>query len=565
MIGSAEIEVPDLSVYDVLRTTAGAHSHNIAYEYLGHAVTYKEFLEYVDDLSLHFRKMGIREGDRVTISLPNCPQALVSFYALNRIGAISVMVHPLSSKNEIEFYIKDSGSKMAITLGKFCDNFPKIGSIEGFQTLIVTSPVDTMPFIVGKLMQARYKDSRTPKVRLGSGTVPWKKMMRDDVDHVSKDMPEVTADMPASILYTGGTTGWNKGAVHSSRSFNAAAYGMVELSGLLGEGDTMLAELPMFHGFGLCTCVHLPICIGLRIILVPTFTIDSLCKTIVNKRINFIAGVPTLYKKFVDNEHLSNTDLSFLKGLFCGGDFMSMEAKERVDSFLAEHGCTTKIRIGYGCTESLSATAITPKNGERPGSVGVPIPGLDYKIVRIDTVDEVSDGEEGEICMCGPSVMRGYHNNTAETENVLKLHDDGRTWLHTGDVGCIEDGCIYFRYRIKRLIITSGYNVYPNQIEEVLNRHPLIDSSCVIGIPDNLRGSRVRAVIVLKKGAEATQDIQKSIMAFVKDNISAYAKPREYAFVKSLPMTKLGKVDYRCLEESAASESGTDQSSSSRM
>jgi len=549
MIESASIELPDLSVYDVLRKTASEHPRNIAYEYLGHKESYRSFLSQVNDLSLRFRKMGIYRGDRVIICLPNCPQAMVSFYALSRIGAISVMVHPLSSPNEIEFYIRDSGSKMAITLGKFADNFPKIGSVEGFQTIIVTSPVDMMPKVSGKIAQLLYKDARMPKGSLGFGMVRWKKMMSDSVEYVATDVPHVRADEPASILYTGGTTGKNKGAVHSSTSFNATAYGMIDLSGVLGEGTKMLTEMPMFHGFGLCTCVHLPICIGLTCILIPTFTLDSLCKTIVKERVNFIAGVPTLFEKLIGNKHLVKADLSFLKGIFCGGDSMSVESKARVDAFLKEHGCTTNIRIGFGCTECLTAVAITPKTEERPGSCGVPIPGFKFKTVAIGTTEETGVGEEGELCINGPSVMFGYYNNQNETSNVLKQHDDGQVWLHTGDIGCIDkDGFIYFRYRLKRIIITSGYNVFPNQIEEILSQHPLVDSSCVIGVPDVLRGTKVKAVIVLKKGVEKTEETFNSITAFVKNNTSAYAKPREYDFVDSLPKTKLGKVDYRKLE-----------------
>jgi len=548
VISTEPVDVPQISAYEVLARTAKISPSNIAYEYLGHKETYSSFKNQVDDLSLRFRKMGVLRGDRVAISLPNCPQALVSFYALSRLGAVAVMVHPLSSKNEIEFYIKDSKAKMAITLGKFTENFPKIGSIEGFQTLIVTSPVDMLPWINSGVAQLLYKDARMPKGALGFGMVRWEKMMKDSVEYVTRDMPNVGVDDPLAILYTGGTTGRNKGAIHTSRSFNSTSMGMIELSGVLGEGTTMMAEMPMFHGFGLCTCVHLPICIGLRIILIPTFTLDLLCKTIVKKKVNYIAGVPTMFEKMIENKHLQNADLSFIKGIFCGGDAISIESKAKVDEFLAEHGCKTWIRVGYGCTECLTATALTPKFLSRPGSVGVPIPGFKYKIVSPGTFDEVPDGENGEICLCGPSVMLEYSGQKSETDNVLKKHADGNTWLHTGDGGYIDDGFIFFRNRIKRIIITSGYNVFPSQVEEILNHHPLISASCVIGIPDAMRGAKVKAVIVLKDGVDKSQETINSIKQHMVDNICSYAKPREYEFVDSLPRTKLGKVDYMKLE-----------------
>jgi long-chain acyl-CoA synthetase len=331
--------------------------------------------------------------------------------------------------------------------------------------------------------------------------------------------------------------------------------GMIELSGVLGEGTTMLANMPMFHGFGLCTCVHLPVCIGLRIILVPTFTLESLADIITKKQVNYLAGVPTLFEKLFVDEYLRNKDLSFIKGIFCGGDSISIDSKARIDKFLKDHGCGTFIRLGYGCTECLTATAITPKFEERPGSVGVPIPGFAFKIADVETAAEVPDGETGEICINGPSVMMEYYNNPEETAMTLKTHDDGKVWLHTGDVGTIKDGFIYFTNRIKRIIITSGYNVYPSQIEHVLNQHPYVDSSCVIGVPDPLRGTKVKAVLVLKPGIEQSDEVMDSISQYVKETTSAYAKPREYEVVDSLPRTKLGKVDYRALE---AKECGTE-------
>jgi long-chain acyl-CoA synthetase len=280
----------------------------------------------------------------------------------------------------------------------------------------------------------------------------------------------------------------------------------------------------------------------------PTFTLDSICETIVKKKVNFLAGVPSLYEKMIGNKYLKDADLSFMTGMFCGGDSMSIESKKRFDAFMAEHGCKRKLRIGFGCTECLTATAITPKFEERPGSVGVPIPGHSYKIVDPDTCEEMPDGEDGEMCICGPAVMLGYYNNPKETEESIRIHDDGNRWLHTGDIGCIDNGFIFFKSRIKRIIITSGYNVYPSQIEEILSQHEAVELSCVIGVPDQFRGMKVKAIIVLKEGFEPTDETKESIASFVKKNVSSYSKPREYQFVDSLPRTKLNKVDYRALE-----------------
>ena len=261
-----------------------------------------------------------------------------------------------------------------------------------------------------------------------------------------------------------------------------------------------------------------------------------------------------MYEKMIDNKYLVNANLSFLKGMYCGGDSMSIESKARVDEFLMKHGSERRVKIGFGCTECLAATAITPKFDERPGSIGVPIPGFSYQITKIGTTEEAPDGEDGEICIYGPSLMDCYYGRPEETAEVLVKHDDGKIWLHTGDVGYIDDGFIYFKNRIKRIIITSGYNVYPSQIEGILSRHPAVDISCVVGVPDEKRGSRVKAYVVLKGGVPKDDETLESIKSFVKENIAAYAKPREYVFVDSLPRTKLKKVDYRKLEQGILTE-----------
>lgn len=546
MIERPPIEIPELSIYEVLKSTSEQYPQKIAYEYLGQKVSYKALIESVDDFSLRLRALGLDQGDKVIICLPNCPQAVITFYAASRLGAVAVMVHPLSSSNEVEFYVRDSGAKIAVTMSMFADKFPPINDV--FNTLIISSAVSTQPFIRRCIAKTLSKQARLAKIERND-YVLWKTVMRMDISKVDRSMPKVGIDDDAAILYTGGTTGKNKGTVHSSRTFNVTAFGMIDLSGIYGLGENMLAEMPMFHGFGLCTCFHLPFCIGLKCIIMPDFTLDSICRTIVKKRINFIAGVPSLFEKIITNKHLQNADLSCLQGLFCGGDSMTVEAKARVDAFLKEHNCPTVIRIGYGCTECLTATCISPKGEERPGSIGVPIPGHKFMIAREDSDEECPDGEDGEICICGAAVMSRYLNNEEETAGVLRKHSDGNIWLHTGDVGCINDGFIYFKNRIKRIIITSGYNVYPSQIEGLLSTHPLVESSCIIGVPDNSRGMRVKAYIVLKEGNTPTDEVKESISNFVKSKVSSYAKPREYEYVTELPLTKLRKVDYRELEK----------------
>ena len=545
------VDVSDKSLYEVLTESVKFRPHGPAYSYLGLTVDYTEFLSQVDRISLCFRKMGVAEGDRVMICLPNCPQALISFYALNKLGAISVMIHPLSSAPEIKRYIEDCRSKIAITIGKFVDIFPAITEDSILRTLIVTSPVDPLPAFKAAIAKLIKEEARVPKLRKGSGMVGWKEFQRSDVSSVDLAFPKVLPDDPACILYTGGTTGTNKGAVHSNRSFNTSAMGMVSASNLQeSDGTKMLANLPMFHGFGLCTCFHIPVFMAVECVLMPTFSIDLICETIKKERINYIAGVPNLFEKIADNGSMKDADLSPIAGVFCGGDSITSESKKKFDQFLKDHGSSTFMRVGYGSTEVLAAVSLTDRYVESTGSCGLPLPGFSIEIVGFDTEEEVPVGEYGEICVSGPSMMLRYLNNEKETAEVLKKHNDGKVWFHTGDAGYMDEGGhLYYVNRIKRIIVTSGYNVYPYQIENILNDCKAVRESCVIGVPDKQRGERVVAFIVLEDGFTRTEKLEKSIADHVAENIVAYARPREYRFVDCMPKTKLFKIDYKQLEK----------------
>lgn len=312
----------------------------------------------------------------------------------------------------------------------------------------------------------------------------------------------------------------------------------------------MLAVMPMFHGFGLGVTIHAMLANGGRCILVPRFTPETYAKDIVKHRCNFIAGVPTLYEALLRQPSMDGADLSCLKGVFSGGDSLSVELKKRFDKWLADHGATIKVREGYGTTECVTASCLTPMHLYKEGSIGQPFPDTYYKIVDVGTNIEVPYGQEGEICISGPSVMLGYLDQPEETANTLRKHGDGRIWLHTGDLGIMdEEGFIYFKQRIKRMIITSGYNVYPSQLENILDGFESVQMSCVIGVPDPYKMQKIKAFVTLKAGYEPTEETKQSILAYCKKHIAKYAMPYDIEFRDSLPKTLVGKVAYRVLEE----------------
>lgn len=304
--------------------------------------------------------------------------------------------------------------------------------------------------------------------------------------------------------------------------------------------------MPIFHGFGLGICIHTVICAGATAVILPQFDVNTFDKLLKKYKPNIIAGVPTLYEALLRNPKIDEMDLSFLKCAISGGDSLSINLKKKVDKFLQEHNAKCQIREGYGLTECVTGSCLTPKENYKEGSIGIPYPDTYYKIVIPNTHTKLNYGETGEICLSGPTVMLGYLNEPKETGHTLQLHEDGLVWLHTGDLGSMdEEGFIYFKQRLKRMIISSGYNIYPQVIENVIDSHPDVLYSTVIGIPDDYKGQKVKAFIVLKNGINPTDDVQNSIKEHCSKNIAKYAMPKEFEYRDSLPKTLVGKVAFR--------------------
>ncbi len=550
----AHIEYPRKTIYQMVESAAQTYPKLNAYEFMGKATTYETFLKKIDQVARALLAYGIEKGDRVTICMPNSPQAVDMFYALNRIGAISNMIHPLSAPGEIKFYLNFSHSKAVLILDQF---YPKIAQIEEEleqdTKVIVATVKDELPFPLS-VGYALTQGRKIPKLPKKGNYILWKDFLALAAKY-KKALPSQPMQYTdgASILYSGGTTGTTKGILLSNLNFNALALQTIAASGFAPiNGLKMLSVMPVFHGFGLGIGIHTPLIAGACCILVPQFTVKTYAELLVKKQPNIIPGVPTLFEALLRAENLEHADLSFLKGVFAGGDSLSIELKKKVDTFLKAHNASVQIRQGYGLTECVTASCLTPKDYHRIGSIGVPFPDTYYKIVKPGTTEEVDPNIEGEICVSGPSVMLGYVDNPEETENTLRRHTDNRVWLHTGDLGHMdEDGFIYFRQRIKRMIISSGYNIYPGQLENILDGHEKVLLSCVIGVKDPYKIQKVKAYVVLKPGIEPSDAIKQEILEYCKKHIAKYAMPYDIEFRSELPKTLVGKVAYRVLEEEA--------------
>lgn len=526
----------------------------IAYDFQGSSTTYKEFIKQVNACAKSFKSLGIKEGETITICMPNTPQALIAFYAANVIGAMTNMVHPLSSANEIEFYLSDSNSALCLTVDFNYEKLETVRNTYPLKHLVITSIGD----VLSPVMKVGYQLTKGRKIKKVPENAPvfwWNHFMKMGESFGGEYRAERSGSDPAVTLYSGGTTGKTKGILLSNLNFNALSAQIVATNPMFKPGDKMLAVMPVFHGFGLGVSIHSMLANGGRCLLIPQFNAESYAALLKKLQPNFIAGVPTLFEGLLRIKSLDGVDLGCLKGVFSGGDSLPAELKKRFDKFLADHGCKVQVREGYGTTECVTASCLTPLTEAREGSIGIPFPDTYYKIVAVGTENEVPYGEEGEICLSGPTMMMEYVNHPEETRNTLKKHTDGLTWVHTGDLGKMdEDGYIYFRQRIKRMIVTSGYNVYPGQIENILDTHEKVHLSCVIGVPDPYKMQKIKAFVVLRPGIQATDTVKEELLAHCKKNIIRYAVPYDIEFRESLPKTLVGKVAYRVLEEEEAAK-----------
>lgn len=538
------------SMWEAVRNIAHRYPNYIAFDFMGSTTTYAKFEQEVYVCAKALRAIGVKPGDRVTICMPNCPQTVIMFYAVNLMGGIANMIHPLSSENEIEFFINHSKSVCALTMDMFYGKFEAIRkNLKTLKTLVIARIPDALS-VPMKAGYALTQGRKVAKIPADAPILRWNEFIKKGKAYIGEYMATVKREDPAVILYSGGTTGTTKGILLSNLNFNALKEQIIATNPIFKPGDKMLAVMPMFHGFGLGVTIHSMLANGGRCILVPRFTAETYAKDIVKHRCNFIAGVPTLYEALLRQPRMAGADLSCLKGVFSGGDSLSVELKKRFDAFLADHNASIQVREGYGTTECVTASCLTPLHLQKEGSIGQPFPDTYYKIVDVGTNIEVPYGTEGEICISGPSVMLGYLDQPEETANTLRVHGDGRVWLHTGDLGTMdEDGFIYFKQRLKRMIVTSGYNVYPSQIENILDGFESVQMSCVIGVPDPYKVQKVKAFVMLKPGYEPNEETKQNILAYCKKNIAKYAMPYDIEFRESLPKTLVGKVAYRVLEE----------------
>ncbi len=542
-----EVDFPRCSMYESVVNAAKQYPNEIAYDFMGYTATYKKFTEQIDQCANALATMGLKKGDCITISMPTSPPGIICFYAVNKLGAVASMIHPQSTESEIEFYINISKSKFALTMDMFYETFKKAADKTDLETLIISKIQDYLPFTKSILFWVA-KGRKIPKIPTGDGVVMWKDVILGSRDP-EVPVADVDPDELAVILYSGGTTGSPKGIMLSNYNFVTQGMMCAQWVGMNEKFADMMAMLPIFHGFGLGVCVNAALMNGGKSILVPMFEAELAAK-LMKKRPNYIIGVPTLFEALNKNETFNKADLSCLYACFSGADTLPRAVKERFESIVQRQGGNVKLLEGYGLTEAVTAIMAMPIGEYREGSIGIPFPNMLVKIVNRGTMEEAEVGEEGEICVNGPAVMMGYMNQPEETASVLKQHDDGRIWLHTGDIGTMdEDGFFYFKLREKRMIKSSGMNVYPAQVEGQLYAHDAVAEACVIGVPDIEQVEKVKAYVVLKDMSKKGPDMEKELINHCRKDLIKWSCPREVEFIDELPKTRVGKIAFKELEK----------------
>ena len=485
------------------------------------------------------------------------PEALVVFYACNKIGAIADMVHPLSSPEQLKHYLYENKSRFLFLVDFDFDHFKDVITESMVYKTILISPKESMPMALS-LGYTITREIKTKKPgRKDRDYMSWKDFMFKGIEYHKDFQAKVDKDDVAVILHSGGTTGTPKGIMISNYSFNALARQSAVNVINVRPKDKILTILPIFHGFGLGVCVHTPLCLKVETILMPEYDEKRFYKIWKNDKPNVILGVPTLWEGMMGNKKFDDVDLSQLKYIISGGDFLSLSAEERLNQFLKKHGSIVSVQKGYGMTESLAATIYTFPEVNEPGAIGIPMVGNEVSICDPESNEEKPRGEEGEICVHGPTLMKGYLNNEKETKDILRVHGDGKVWLHTGDIGYMaEDGIIYYTQRLKRMIIVSGFNVYPSMIEECLESHPAIKKACVIGVPHPYKMSVPKAFVVLNEGYNESLRLKRELKELCKEQLAVYSVPKDFEFREELPKTLYGKSDYRKLEQEESQKRG---------
>ena len=533
---------PELSLDELVEQTVRQNPQQVALVFMGKRLTYAELWGYVGKLAAALREQGVAAGERVALLLPNCPQFVISYYALLKLGATVVPINPLSTETELLHIMRDGQVKAAIALDLLAgrlENVRKACREAGeawLQNTYYTSLREYLPFPLNLLYPWRQKMSPQVKKQL-AGAEKFSELLNKKAQLGPAPQMNLHKDV-AVLIYTGGTTGRPKGVMLSHYALVVNAK-QSSVWGSMTREDSILTVLPVFHGFGMSVCMNAPLLAGAASVLIPRFAVDDILKAVDRFQPTLFAGVPTMYIGLINHPRLGRYALTSLRGCFVGAAPLAPEVKRRFEELTG-----SRLMEGYGLTEAVTALCANPYRGvNKTGSIGLPFPDVTIRIRDVETGQwELAPGETGELVIQAPELMLGYHQRPQETAAALR---DG--WLFTGDLGYQdEEGYFFIVDRKKDMIITGGFNVYPREVEDVLYSHPAVREVSVLGVPDDYKGERVKAFIVLREGDKASQ---AELVSFCRQHLLPYKVPVEIEFRQELPKTAIGKVLKRALRE----------------
>ena len=531
------LSYPEVPLHRFLVDSARRVPGRTALEFYGRRIPYRELDELTDRFAQALIRLGVRKGDRVAIMLPNCPQAVIGYFGALKAGACVVQTNPLYVGSEIAHQMQDSGAETILALDQFHPRIKEILDRTPLKRVILTNVRDYLPWLKRLLYPLKAR-------RQGQWVEVERVPPLYDFPTLIKEAPsgpppgEVSPDDLALLQYTGGTTGVPKGAMLTHRNLVANTIQCRWwLKGLQEREEVFLGVLPFFHVYGMTTCQNLVMLLGATVVLLPRFQVDEVLKALAAHRVTAFPGIPAMYLAVTNQRTVTQYDLTSIRFCISGAGPLFAEVQERFETLTGG-----RLIEGYGLTEASPVTHCNPIVGQRRSRcIGLPVPDTDARVVDFETGRRVLPiGEEGELQVKGPQVMRGYWNQQAETESVLR---DG--WLSTGDlVQMDEEGFFYILDRKKDMIKSGGMNVYPREVDECLCRHPKVKDACVVGIPQELRGEKIKAFVVLKDGEQATA---AEILEHCRGHLAPFKVPKHVEFRKELPKTLVGKVLRRVL------------------
>lgn len=551
------VNLPKTSVYKYLYNQNRKFLGRSALNYYGRKVSFFELFNKIEETAKALKQIGVKENEIVTISMPNTPEAVYLFYAISKIGAIANMVDPRTSSEGIKKYIEEVESKKVIVVDSYYSKVNNLTETGQIDQIIVVSPAESLP--IGLKLGYKTKEfieslkDKSKDNEYNEKTMIWNDFITNGANYSLNTEVEFISNRPLVIEHTGGTTGQPKGVILSNENINAVAVQSV-LTGIdMQREHNWLDIMPTFIAYGVGMGLHLPLTIGMETILIPQFDPKKFDILIDKYKPIHMVGVPSYWGTIINSKKLSKKDLSYIIAPTVGGDTMDTTLEKESNKFLKEHNCSSKITKGYGMTEVTGGVAGTVDANNEIGSVGIPFVQTNISIFEPETETELGYGQNGEICISGPNTMLGYYNNEQATNQVLKIHSDGRIWVHTGDIGHItQNGNIYVVDRLKRMIIRyDGFKIFPSIIENVLCTHYAVETCKVVSIPDinHSQGKLPKAHVVLKpEFKENSQKIMFELKKLCSEQLPEYVQPVDYKFRDKLPLTPVGKIDYLALE-----------------